>query len=144
MKGLNADSIFTFKGVQIQTGDRVAISTPTIPLPCSIDACFTHIDEDGNLNVFSTLLVPFKHSGIFKENEIEEIKVTLPAEKAALMESRNENLKHGMQVYCLIRDEQMEGQLIGAFDGIVAAITPEGKFITGGSKHFKPISTKTS
>lgn len=105
-----------------------------------MEACFTHVDENGKLHVFSTLLVPFQHNGEFSVDEISKLKVVRCAKKSIWVQARNENLEHGQLVEAEIQGKKMQGELIGAFDGIVCAWV-NNNFLTAGSHFFKPVVT---
>ena len=150
MKPISISSSFVFKGVTLMPGDHIAFRTSKIPLP-HVEAAVTHVDEDGRLHVFSTLLAPFAHikdNGIFSLDEVGEIEVVYSGDVAVPMQARNVALRHGQRVKATIRDGRtFVGILLAAFDGIVT-MWPErlvgddsfvcDMFVVAGSKHFVP------
>lgn len=139
MRKIKAGNTFEFKGVTLKTGDHISFFSPIIELP-HVEACFTNVDENRNMNVFSTLLVPFHHNGKFKESEVFGLKVIKPAIEAFMFQSRNKRLFYGQKAVIHINDLPVECQLIGAFDGIVCGwCKGTNNFVSGGSTHFIPV-----
>ena len=123
-----------FLGITLNTGDIVSLTAKSVPLPEVQVAVITV--KDGELEVMSTLLAPFRHSGLFKEADVTSINVILPAEDAIPRESRGKKFKKGQHVSCDIKGEKHEGFVIAAFDGIVSAQRIDGEYLTGGANHF--------
>ncbi|MCC6639350.1 hypothetical protein IT409_02210 [Candidatus Falkowbacteria bacterium] len=123
-----------FLGVTLNPGDVVSLVAKTVPLPEVQVAVITV--SDGVLEVMSTLLAPFKHSGFFEEANVTSISVILPAEEVIPRESRGKQFKKGQHVSCDIKGEKHEGFVIAAFDGIVSAQRIDGEYLTGGANHF--------
>ncbi len=141
MKKITAQTTFEFKGMNLQTGDHISFIAPLLNLPkgVQIDACVTHSENNG-IHVFSTQLAPFKHNGFFTEGDIEELCIESKAPTAFSKQARNEVLYHGQRAFTDINKERFEGELIGAFDGIVVMWSDQCKyFITGGSRNFQAV-----
>lgn len=129
---------FSFKGITLTTGDIVAFISKSLPV--EMQAAFTDVTDDGNMHVFSTLLVPFQHNGCFTSDDILEIKVVKSAKEAVSVEARNKSLYYGQEVKTAINDENVVCTIIAAFDGIVSYWSEIRKdFVTGGSKYFEPV-----
>lgn len=150
MQPVTPSSTFEFKGLTLKPGDHVAFQAKKIPLP-HIEGAFTHVDEQGRMVVFSTLLVPFAHikdNGSFAADEIGQIEVVRSGAEAVPLEARNAALRHGQRVKSTIQGGRtFIGILLAAFDGIVT-MWPEQQvgnkkfvadgLVTGGSSHFAP------
>ncbi|OGZ46574.1 MAG: hypothetical protein A3J55_02680 [Candidatus Ryanbacteria bacterium RIFCSPHIGHO2_02_FULL_45_17b] len=95
MKKVTSKSAFVFKGIKLVTGDHIAFTSKTVP---PIEAAFTDVDEGGNMNVFSSFLVPFRHNGRFSPDDVCRIKVLRHGGEAVAMEARNPKLHHGQKV----------------------------------------------
>ncbi|HSR54125.1 MAG TPA: hypothetical protein VLV83_25125 [Acidobacteriota bacterium] len=126
-----------FKNIEINPGDHVAFRTSpsVIPLP-HMEAAVVEV-KDGRLEVFSTLLVPYRHSGFFSEEEVLEIEVFRPADEAVKMGSRGK-FERGQRIACTIEKEgRVECTLYAAFDGVVSGWTDDGVNVTGGINQFE-------
>jgi hypothetical protein len=125
-----------FKGQNLEVGDFVAFQTRTVPLPEVQGAV---IDVNGGvLEVLSTLLFPFRHSGSFTEDDVDCIMVVYLAEVAIPQESRGKGFAKHQRVGTTVRDGSAQfGEVIAAFDGIVVARRSDGELITGGASHFE-------
>jgi len=127
-----------FKNETLEVGDYVAFQASAVPLP-EVQAAVISV-KNGNLEVISTLLVPFSHSGIFTEDEISKIKVIYPADITIPRESRGRSFTKGQLVSAEIKGVGTKsGKVIAAFDGIVVAQKKDGELITAGAMHFSPI-----
>jgi hypothetical protein len=132
-----------FNGLQLQIGDLVAFTTSAVPLP-EVHAAVIDV-KDGVLEVMSTLIVPFQHSGMFNAGEVQEIAVIYPADVAIPQESRDKSFRRGERVDVTVRGEdgvmvQVSGDVVAAFDGIVVARRQDGQLITGGASHFNAVA----
>ena len=123
-----------FLGITLKQGDIISLTAKSVPLS-EVQVAVIAV-KDGVLEVMSTLLAPFKHSGLFKEADVTSISVILPAEEAIPRESRGKQFKKGQHVSCDIKGEKHEGFVIAAFDGIVSAQRVDGEYLTGGANHF--------
>ena len=127
---------FSFKGKTLTTGDVLSIKSKSLPI--EVQLAFTHVDNEGNLDCFSTLIAPFKHNGLFSPEDITDIEILYSGQESISKESRNPSLEYGRNVATDVKGKIKEGVLIAAFDGIVAAWSKEDGFISGGSSFFSP------
>ncbi len=124
-----------FKNVALSAGDFIAFKTPSVPLQ-EVQAAVINV-EDGKLEVMSTLLAPFQHSGIFTEAEVGEIIVVYPASISIPQESGKKKFIKDQKVSISLKNGTTAcGCVVAAFDGVVAARTNEGIFIVGGASFF--------
>ena len=116
-----------------QPGDMVQIRSKEVPLP-EFPASVVAID-DTTLEVLSTILVPFHHSGKFKLAEIEYI-VVYPAEVAVEQET---GFKVGtdIQTRLPVDGKVRVGTAHCGFDRILVIKLPDGQLLTGGASHFE-------
>jgi hypothetical protein len=130
----------TFKGIEVGTGDIVEIIAQSVPLP-SVQVAVIGVTSNGELNVMSTLLAPFKHSGLFPERDVSQIVPVRRAEEAIPMESRGKGFSKGQSVRTHLKKQgkTVHGQVIAAFDGIVVAKQSYGQLITGGASFFEAV-----
>lgn len=129
----------TFRGQELEIGDFVAFTTPTVPFP-EVQAVVIDV-ENGVLEVMSTLIAPFHHSGKFTEDEVVRIMVVYSAEVAIPQESRDKNFRKGERV--VVHAQRVDGEMtyvigyvVAAFDSVIVARRTDGQLITGGSTHF--------
>ena len=124
-----------FKDQQLETGDFVMFETDIFPL-LEFQAVVIDI-KNGVLEVMSTLLAPFQHSGKFTEAEVDRIRVVYPAEVAITQESGFRRYQRVSVVFqgC----EEHQGEVVAAFDGVVVARKGDGQLITGGASHFSAV-----
>lgn len=128
-----------FKGVKVEIGDIVSFQTRVVPLP-EVQAAVVDV-VDGVLEVISTFLVPFQHSGQFREADVDRIMVVYPAAVAIPQESRGRGFFQGQIVSAVLKDDQEHrGEVIAAFDGIVVARQSDGQLFTGGAMRFHAVN----
>lgn len=113
-----------------EPGDYIDFRHPDVPLK-EIQAAVIE-DQGDNVEVMSTLLIPFKHSGIFDKARMTGTVVVHPAAVAVPQESRRDWMPGQM----LTTDDD-EGCLVAAFDGVVACKHKSGQYLTGGVSFFK-------
>lgn len=139
MRRIKAGDTFEFRGVILKTGDHIFFLSKIIGLP-HVEACFMNVDENGNMNVFNTLLVSFCHSGNFKKSEVFGLKIIKPAIEAFMFQSRNKRLFYGQKAVTYINGLPFECQLIGAFDGTaIGWCKIINNFVSEDSTHFIPV-----
>ena len=119
-----------FKGVELEIGDHIAFETSEVPLP-HVEAAVMGV-KDGILDVFSTLLVPFQHSGFFSEDSVGEIEIVRKAKEAIPSTSPFEK---DQEVTCEVKGTTRRGFVIAAFDGIVVMKSGDD-FVTAGADLF--------
>ena len=129
----------TFKNVELATGDLVEFVSGSIPVP-SIPAVVIDV-KDGVLEVMSTFLVIFQHSGKFTPDEVLAIEVILPAAFAIPQESRGRNFTQFQKVTTSVNGQECQGKVIAAFDGIVVAQQEDGELVSGGALRFEAAPT---
>lgn len=128
-----------FKSVEVGTGDFVSFQARTVPLP-EVQAAVVEV-ADGVLEVMSTILAPFQHNGKFTEAEVDRIMVVYPAAIAIPQESRGRGFSQSQMVSAVLSDgKEHRGEVIAAFDGIVAARQSDGQLFAGGAMHFHAVS----
>jgi hypothetical protein len=128
----------TFKGQNLETGDFVSLKTDTVPLP-EVQAVVIDV-ENGVLEVLSTFLAPFRHSGRFTENDVSNIMVVYPAEVAIPRESGKRCFLKNQKVFCIVNGRRKyQGRVVAAFDGIVVIRTSDDQLIAGGASHFNAV-----
>lgn len=132
---------FIFQDVVLTPGDRVSIVAKSVPAPC-FQATIQRGDAS-SIVVFSTQLVIFQHSGTFTLDDVTELVLDYPAERAVPMESRAD-LQYCQQVTVPSTCGDRRFHILGAFDGVVVAYdknsaSPEEAYITGGSSFFVPV-----
>jgi hypothetical protein len=127
-----------FKNIEVNTGDIVSLQASSVPLS---EVQGTVIDvKEGVLETMSTLLAPFKHSGLFNEDEVSKIKVICSAEIAIPRESGGKGFTKGAYVATQVEGKGVQtGRVVAAFDGVVVAQREGGEFIVGGSSFFEKI-----
>jgi len=135
---LSVNSKFTFKGLTLTPGDVVSLTAKSLSI--EVQVAVTHVDEEGNLSSFSTLLMTFQHSGLFSPDDVKEIVIIKSGQESIATEARNPLLKYGERVKLLVNEIEMDGILIAAFDGVVVAWSPIYGFIYGGSIGFSPMT----
>ncbi len=123
-----------FKSVVLEVGDFVAFTATSVPLP-EVQAAVVDV-EDGVLEVMSTLLKPFQHSGKFREDEVGEIMVVYPAAIAIPQESGREDFAPQRRATCVFEGRQYEGRIMAAFSGWVYMQADDGTPLTGSPNHF--------
>lgn len=130
----------TFKGIEVGTGDIVEIIAHSVPLP-SVQVAVIGVTPNGELEIMSTLLAPFQHSGLFPESDVSQIVLVRRAEEAIPAESRGKGFSKGQPVHTYLKrqGETVYGNVIAAFDGIVVARHSDGQFITGGASFFEAV-----
>lgn len=144
MNKITSEDSFVFNGILMQTGDIISFSSNLLPLPgnTEVQACFVQVDSDGNLHGFSTLLAPFnfKRPGIFSPDQVQNLRIVKKGEEAIQEQSRNPILKHGQRCTTSVEGTTFEGELLGAFDGVVTMWCDTiSNFVSGGSSHFSPV-----
>ncbi len=123
-----------FRKQNIEIGDLVALRSNAVPLP-EVQAAVININSD-EIEVLSTMLIPFKHNGKFKKGEVDEIVMIHPADYAIPQESRGKFQKE-QTVTVTVKGRKETGSVIAAFDGIIVAQRKkDGKFIVGGMSYF--------
>lgn len=128
-----------FKAVEVEVGDFVSFQTRVVPLP-EVQAAVIGV-VDGVLEVISTILVPFQHSGQFTEADVDQIIVVYPSAVAIPRESRGRGFTKNQRVAATLKDgTERQGEVIAAFDGIVVARKSDGQLFTGGAMHFYAVS----
>ena len=111
-------------------GDIIEFSSPEVPLPY-VQAVVIEETPD-HIEVMSTLLVPFQHSGTFQRDRINIAGVVCPASEAI---KRETGFDEGELLTCNIG----KGRAVAGFDGIVVIQREDGELITGGSSHFSRV-----
>lgn len=112
----------------MKPGDIIQMQSNEIPLP-EFSAAVIAVDEN-NLEILSTLIVPFQHGGKFKRSEIRTM-VTCPAEEAV---ERETGFKLGTVVRTRLRDgSEVICKAFAGFNGILVGVRDDGRFVTGGS-----------
>jgi hypothetical protein len=74
-----------FKGIEVQLGDFIIFTSPTVPLP-EVQAEVIDVTE-GVLKVGCVFLGLFRHDGHFTEEEVEQLVVVKSFEETISMES---------------------------------------------------------
>lgn len=114
-------------------GDIVQIRASDVPLP-EFPAVVINVTAT-QLEVMSTLLAPFQHSGKFNLNDIETITVH-PAEGAVEKETG-----FPLGAHCRTRVKVggsfQEGKAIAGFDGVLVIERADGELITGSKSYFE-------
>lgn len=131
---------FVFHNVVLTPGDRVSIAAKSVPVPC-FQASIVSGDAH-SLNVISTQLVVFRHSGVFPIEDVTELVLDYPAEQAVPMESRAD-LQYCQRVTVPSVAGDQHFYVKAAFDGVVVAYdgktgSPDTSHVTGGSSFFVP------
>lgn len=129
-----------FKGLELDIGDHITFKTSEVPLP-KVEAAVVEVKGD-TLEVFSALLGPYQHSGMFAEDVVGRIEIVRKASEAIPLASRGKFVKNEEVIWNgpgLTR----EGKVVAAFDGIVMIILPDGKFGTSGVSWFTRKSEST-
>lgn len=133
---------FVFKGQTLHPGDIIAFTTSIVPLP-EVQAVVIAV-HDGVLEVMSTLLAPFQHSGHFAENNVGQLLVICEAEEAIPRETRGK-FSRGQAVRTSVHDRHHDrlaefrsvtGNVLAAFDGVVVMRCADGQLVTGGIDFF--------
>lgn len=127
-----------FKGVTLEVGDYIAFTSDQVPLP-HVEAAVIAV-KDGVLEVLSTFLVPFQHSGLFMEEQVKNLEVIHPAEIAIPQESRGRRFAKGQEVLINLQGHDVRAKVVSAFDGVVVARNGEDMLITAGALRFEAMS----
>jgi len=130
--------MYRFKGLPLESGDIVAFTTTSVLLP-EVQATVIEV-KDGVLEVLSTLLLPYKHIGRFKEEEVGQIELIYPAKIAVPRESGQKKFQKDQSVSTLVGKVSHQGKVIAAFDGLVVARQDDGQLITGGASFFNRVA----
>lgn len=122
---------------KFQTGDFIAFQSSDVPLP-EVQAVV--IEDNGDtVEVLSTLLVPFQHSGTFKRSEMKNLMLVYPAGVAVPRESRRDWRRGQLLRVTKGPHENVVAPLLAAFDGVCVCKVPDfhGKWLTGGAAGFE-------
>lgn len=127
---------FQFKGIALTPGDRLSLVAKSVPVPCFQASVVS--GDDTRIEVISTQLAIFRHSGTFTADDVEMVVVDYPGAEAIPLESRRDDLYLGQAV-------KVDGQgddvftVRAAFDGWVVASFGDDveRLVTGGSSFFQ-------
>jgi hypothetical protein len=122
--------------MKLETGDIISFQSDDVPLP-EVQAVV--IEDNGEvIQVMSTLLVPFRHSGDFERSKIRNLTVIRSAGEAVPLESRR-GWRRG-QMLKVIKGPYATtfSYLVAAFDGICVCRSNR-QWLTGGASGFVPV-----
>lgn len=135
---------FTFHGVELNTGDTVQVIAGSVPLP--FEAAVVAYDRENDvLEVISTQLAIFQHSGKFPSSDVVRIEVSLAYTQGVSMQAR-EPLHRGQ--YCRVTVGgvgEVVARVAAAVDGVVYGHIVDdggpmdGEDVTGGSRFWEPL-----
>lgn len=125
-----------FNGVTLEQGDIIQFRAKSVPLPY-VEAAVMGISEQGHLDTFSTLIAVFRHSGVFSSEDVSDLRVVTRAVEAIPLQSGDKGFAKNERVISSIQGIRRESRVVAAYDGIIATLTKDGRFISGGAAHFE-------